>query len=176
MWRAAGDQSASFISSAPAFAGGVIPIFHPDGAGLVFRPHVTRLRCGKGGDSGGHCTGWCPSVAAIGDVSRYDYPGDGCGASWRVRDFGIFLQRQAEWQRRNRRLQYNEIIVDGDDCTARLPWCIDAIFYTKGSAAARAQARVQHAAFLREYPQLDRANVPLVEIDLRDWTRPFREG
>ena len=40
-WRSTGDQSASFVSSAPAFAGGVIPIFHPDGVRARATPHLT---------------------------------------------------------------------------------------------------------------------------------------
>ena len=173
-------------------------------AGLVYRPGVTRLRCGKGGDSGGHCghptpyilhleptsyilhlTGggsgghcgwWCPSTTALGDVSRWDYPGDGCGGSWQVSDFGIFLRRQAAWQRRNQRLQYNEIIVDGDECTRQLPWCVGAFFFVAGHAAARAQAQRQHAAFLAEYPSVTGRDVPLVALDLHDWVRPFRRA
>lgn len=46
-WRASGDQSASLVYAAqasedgePPFPGARIPIYHPDGAGLVFRPHV----------------------------------------------------------------------------------------------------------------------------------------
>ena len=50
---------------------------------------VTRLKCGKGGDSGGHCGWWCPSVTELGDVARYDYPGDGCGGSWHPSDVTI---------------------------------------------------------------------------------------
>ena len=32
-----------------------------------------------------------------------------CGGSWRVSDFGVYLERQAKWQKQNTRLQYNEI-------------------------------------------------------------------
>jgi hypothetical protein len=32
-----------------------------------------------------------------------------CGGSWRVSDFGVYLERQAKWQKQNIRLQYNEI-------------------------------------------------------------------
>lgn len=186
MWRSTGDQSASFISAAPAFTGGRIPIFHPNGAGLIYAPGVAHVLCGKGGDSGGHC-GWrCPSINnealpapcardANGAERCWDYPGDGCGGSWSPADFGGYLHRQAAWQIRYRRLQYNEIIVDGDDATAHLPDSVDAIFYTVGGAEAQ-RAREQHAQFLAEYPSLSAADVPLVVLDLDNWSHPFAPG
>jgi hypothetical protein len=52
----------------------------PRGAGLLFRPLVTKLRCAKGGDSGGHCDGRvCVSDAHADNelavrVAGWDYP------------------------------------------------------------------------------------------------------
>lgn len=171
MYRSHGDQSASLISSAPAFQGGVIPIYHPNGGGIIYRPTITHIKCGKGGDSGGHCDRWCPTIHSVGDVTKYGYPGDGCGGSWRPADFGIYLERQAAWQVHNRRLQYNEIIVNGDYCTAHLPGCIDAFFYAGASGAA--EARSQHGLFQNDYPH---ANVPLVRLNLHNWQSPFSAG
>jgi hypothetical protein len=176
MWRATGDQSASFISSLPSFDGGVIPIFH-ESPGLIFRPRIIHVRCGKGGDSGGHCGGWCPSTNEIGNVDWYQYPGDGCGGSWRPQDFGIYLQRQAAWQIRNSRLQYNEIIIDGDEVTRRLPHSIEAFFYCKGHSGDRKSVMAVRDAFLQEYAgQISESDVPLVELNLRDWENPFSDG
>lgn len=173
MWRSTGDQSSSFISAAPAFTSGIIPIFHPDGAGVIYRPGVARIRCGKGGDSGGHCGGFCPSVGWDDpDVRYWDYPGDGCGGSWAPWDMGVYLRRQAAWQVRNHRLQYNEVIVDGDDATRRLPWSIAAFFFASGGGAEW-QAREQHRHFLAAYPELSPADVPLVALNLGDWQNPF---
>lgn len=90
-WRANGDQSCSIIHAgqhAPGRLGQLIPLYNPNGAGLVFRPQATPIKCGKGGDSGGHCDSdpqsqnWCPSVnpteqVTASSVASYDYPGDG---------------------------------------------------------------------------------------------------
>ena len=186
MWRSTGDQSASFVSSAAASRGAVIPIFKR-GAGLIYRPRVTPLLCGKGGDSGaGHCgDAWCTATAVHSsgiddDVARLEYPGDGCmHRTWRVRDFAIHLQRQAAWQKLNHRYEHNEIIVDGDTCTARLPWCIGAFFYVVSDSSkdeirdAQRLARQQQDALLREYPHVSREEIPVVAFDLRNWREPF---
>ena len=49
------DLSASLVFSAQQAAGTAIPIYRACSAGVVFTPGHTRLRCGNGGDSGGHC-------------------------------------------------------------------------------------------------------------------------
>ena len=171
LYRAAGDQSSSLVYQQQGGGswGGTIPLFHPSGGGLIFRPQVTILRCGKGGDSGGHCGGrWCEG-STVGDVTRYGYPGDGCGGSWRPADFGIFLQRQAAWQVHNHRLQYNEIIIDGNSWSESLPLTIDAFFYM----GARDEAANQHAMFVAEFGGAA-ADIPLVSMDPHNWESPFR--
>ena len=147
------------------------------GAGLIYAPDITTIKCGKGGDSGGHCGGLCPHRLAedLGDPHTWDYPGDGCGGSWAPSDFGVYLHRQATWQIAYRRLQYNEIIVDGDDATAQLPGSIEAFFYVAGGQAEW-QAREQYRRFRDAYPSLSPGDVPLVEFDLSDWENPFRAG
>ena len=97
--------------------------------------------------------------------------GDGCGGSWRVRDFGTFLHRQARWQVANRRLQYNEIIVDGDRTRANAPQFVDAFFYTAGKGEA--EATHQHAIFTGEFGA---ASAGLVRLDTGDWSTPFSVG
>lgn len=177
MYRATGDQSGSLVyrQQGGGSWGGAIPFFHSSGGGIILRPHATHLLCGKGGDSGGHCGGewsrWCPSVTTVGDVTRYSYPGDGCGGSWRPADFGIFLERQAAWQVHSRRLDYNEIIYDGDAMVGRLPLAIDAFFYL-GSKDVAAN---QHAQFVAEFGRAA-ADIPLVSVDLHNWDQPFRLG
>ncbi|KAL1504518.1 hypothetical protein AB1Y20_010920 [Prymnesium parvum] len=166
-WRAAGDQSAFLVYQANGFAGGTIPVFHQTGGGVIFRPGVTRLKCAKGGDSGGHCTRWCTAAGGVGDVASYQYPGDGCGGSWRPEDIGFFLQRQCAWQRFFRRLEYNEFIVDGDAWTSSLPDTIEAFFQIRDGGADA------HRAFLKAF-RLSEEEVPLVEMDIRNWDAPFR--
>lgn len=155
--------------AANGFPGGKIPVFHYSGGGLIFRPKVTRVLCGKGGDSGGHCGAWCPSVESLGDFKSFQFPGDGCGGSWRPKDIGIYLQRQCAWQLEHRRLQYNEFIVDGDAWSQHLPAPIEAFFQINDGAQA------DHAAFLNTY-HLTPHDVPLVEIDVHNWESPFREA
>jgi len=153
-----------------ANAGGTIPIFNGRGSGIIFKPGLTVIKCGKGGDSGGHCSGhYCPSTTSLGS-GRWDYPGDGCGGCWRVSDFGIFLQRQARWQRANQRLEHNEIIVDGDATTAQLPGFVDAFFHTSGEGSGT--ARAQRELLLRDYGHAVGA-IPLVSLNTRNWRTPF---
>ena len=161
--RESTDQSASLIFAANGFDGGVIPIFHGrGGTGFILRPGVTQIRCGKGSDSGGHCgqRHWCPSESSVGDVSQFQYPGDGCGGSWRTEDFGIYLQRQTEWQLLNRRLEYNEIIYDGSGVHTNQD-TVEAAF---GNTEA-----IRH--FLASHGM---GPVSFVELDLTDWNQPFR--
>jgi len=173
LWELRGDQSASMIHKGQGFPGGIIPIFNGGGSGLVFRPLHTILKCGKGGDSGGHCSDrFCPSTSRLGS-GNWGYPGDGCGGTWRVSDFGIFLRRQARWQVQNRRLQYNEIIINGDATRANMPAALDAFFYTGSDSG---QARSQRALFLREFGDEVAGGIPLVRLDTSNWHMPFSRG
>ena len=172
MWESSGDQSNSIIYHEQGFPGADrIPLYKYDSGGIIWKPGVTLLNCGKGGDSGGHCGNqWCPSVSDVGNVGAYSYPGDGCGASWRVRDFGVYLQRQSQWQEYRKRLEYNEIIVDGDYATAHLPHTIDAMFTCRGGCTVDVAGT--HRRFLSVHG-LTNNDVPLVEFDPMNWMRPF---
>ena len=106
----------------------LIPIYNTEGGGVILRPHATPIKCAKGGDSGGHCKDdWCPSLRPVPDgvlpdaIAGLDYPGDGCGLSWRTSDIGAYLQRQAAWQRRYNRLEHNEFIIDARCVAERDP-------------------------------------------------------
>ena len=80
-----------------------IPVFGGCSAGVVFRPGKhTKVRCGNGGDAGGHCHDLCKHVTDVGD--GFDYPGDGCnGGSWAPRDIGIYLERVTRSQEKSSR-------------------------------------------------------------------------
>ena len=131
-------------------------------AGVILRPGITHILCGKGGDSGGHCGGWCPSIDSVGkNVANLQYPGDGCGGSWRPADIGMYLQRQTAWQLANHRLEYNELIFDGEVFRAQ-PSVIEAYF---GAAhEQRRQFMVKHKGL----------SPPLLELDLMNWDEPLR--
>ena len=104
--RGGGDTSASIIYAAMGYPGsGDIPVFDNCVGGLIYEPILAIVKCGKASDSGGHCpTVFCPSVQNLGDVSTYQFPGDGCGGAWQPKDFALYLHRHSEWQRLNRRL------------------------------------------------------------------------
>jgi len=111
LWRLIGDQSASLIHKGQGFPGALIPLFN-GGAGLLFRPHETTLKCGKGGDSGGHCAEtFCESPTELGEPPWGSGWGSGCDGSWRVQDFGVWLHRMALSQVASRRLIYNEVVA-----------------------------------------------------------------
>lgn len=103
----------------------------------------------------------------VGPFETYQYPGDGCGNSWHPEDIGIYLHRQSLWQKNFERLMYNEIILDGDQWTQKLPDAIDAFFHTGNQDVTDV-----HRSFLLEYG-LTNAHVPLLNMDLTDWTNPF---
>ena len=143
------------------------------------RPGATRIACGKAQDSGGHCSAdrWCASPAADQTVTEsaalaMGFPGDGCGANaqWRPRDFGPLLKRQAAFQRASGRVGYNEIIISPQEWNRGLPWTVEAFTTTpQGGGGARA-ARER---FLRDYPEVPPAEVPLVAFDVNNWLTPF---
>ena len=104
----------------------------------------------------------------------------GCKGSWRPEDFGVFLYRtnlfekqvQSKW---GRRLDYNEIIVNGAHWTDHLPHTIEAFFQTDEHGRGRKNDRVaqeQHAKFLRTYG-LKAEQIPLLAFNSRDWSSPF---
>lgn len=170
-----GYISASFIWADMRAPGLDIPVFSCQTGGYIFRPgSSTKLVCGNGKDSGGACFDFCPPATELGDVASYSHPGDGCGASWRPRDFGMYLHRVAEWSKMSRRADYNEIIVEGagpkSSWTAHLPDIVEAFFSVKGKDADSIKGH--RANFLRSYG-LDASRVPLLSLDVHDWERPF---
>lgn len=177
-WKPAqGYISASFIWSDMRDAGLDIPVFSCQTGGYIFRPGKTKLVCGNGKDSGGSCFDFCPAATQLGDVSTYSYPGDGCGASWKPRDFGMYLHRIAEWTKLTHRADYNEIIVEGagpkSSWMANLPDIIEAFFSVKGKDSE--SIREHHANFLRTYG-LQASKVPFLTLDTSNWDRPFSHG
>lgn len=170
-------MSASLIFSDQRVPGQGIPIFTCQDGGIIFRPGpVTRVVCGNGGDSGGGCRGFCDTpLGGVGDVSLYQDPGDGCGRSWRPKDFGTYLQRVSAWHRLNSRIAYNEILVDGagpkSHWMAHLPDTIEAFFHLGDAKSIRGH----HENYLRAYG-LDAKTHPLVVLDASDWNSPFRSS
>lgn len=166
------DTSTSLVYSENHVPERKIPIFHDHGGGFILRPHATKLKCGKGGDSAGKCDEHrrCPSVDFIGDVSQYHQPGDGCGGSWDPSDFGIFLQRQTAWQLLNKRLDHNEIIVDAAHLAHHLPDGIEAFVLINSNDQMTVR---MHGRFLEEFG-LNDWEVPLVRMNDSEWLNPFQ--
>ena len=168
------EMSASLIFADQRVPGNGMPIFTCQDGGLIFRPQVTRLICGNGMDSGGTCHSFCDAATDLGNVGGYQNPGDGCGMSWRPKDFGMYLKRVAAWQKLNSRTQYNEIIVEGDGpkshWTGNLPDTIEAFFQLKGNELGN--IRGHHERFLKAYG-LSKDTHPLVVLDPGEWETPF---
>ena len=167
-----------------------IPIFNAWASGvqgIIFRPGPkTRILCGNAVDSSeGKCKEhWCPSISLAQDTydptsTKGDEGAAGCLGSWRPQDFGVFLRRYTKYNQLvqavyHKRLDYNEIIVDGQHWTDNLPDSIEA-FFTSDNQGRKDEdiARGQHQLFLQEY-NLNAAQVPLLKLDLENWDEPFR--
>ena len=67
---------------------------------------------------------------------------------------------------------YNEVILSGPHWASKLPAIIQAVWYQPDNADARAYATKVHADFMRAYG-LDRAAVPLLQLDTRNAQVPF---
>lgn len=71
-----------------------------------------------------------------------------------------------------------EIRFDAATIDARLPWAVEAFFYTRDSALHEAVAAA--AAFEATYPRHDaryagrRSAVPVLRLNLNDWRTPFQ--
>lgn len=136
-------------------------------AGLIFRPGITKLLCGKAVDSVGTCHvygGWCKA-------SRLHMPwteGQDKLCAWRTKDFGLSLQRLTQYQARYHHLDemYNEIIVSASWWKQHNPDAIEAIF---GDRRA-------HARFLAAFAHrgVSAATHPYVELDRGNWVSPIR--
>ena len=163
-----GEIASSLIFAGQATAMGSHPIpLYPGknggSAGLIFRPGITKLECGKPVDSVGTCQvwgGWCKH-------SRIHLPWTEANdkmCAWRVADFGPQLQRLTAYQEKGGLSdQYNEIIVSSKWWLAHNPDMVEAIFGD----------RKAHAAFLSEFG-LTEATHPFVWLDRGDWTNPIR--
>ena len=176
-WRTSGDISTSLLHAGqhnPAASRQTLPIY-VSYAGFIFRPGATPIKCGKAGDSGGHCGWWCPHIDADevlpADWWRVNVNGDGCGGSWQPQDFPAYLRRQERWQVDNSRLEHNEIIIGAAPWMAALPALIDAVFITTNNRGA-AEAISTHSRFLSTYG-LTEGDVPLVRLDLAEWHDPL---
>ena len=165
--RASRGRKASRGWSRPTAMGShPIPLYpgkNGGSAGLIFRPGITKLECGKPVDSVGTCQvwgGWCKH-------SRIHLPWTEANdkmCAWRVADFGPQLQRLTAYQEKGGLSdQYNEIIVSSKWWLAHNPDMVEAIFGD----------RKAHAAFLSEFG-LTEATHPFVWLDRGDWTNPIR--
>ena len=55
-----------------------------------------------------------------------------------------------------------------------LPWSIDAVFMERVDGhLVEGRARTVHADFMRAYPSLAEADVPLLVLDRDEWRTPF---
>ena len=165
------EMSTSLIFGAQKGAMGTheIPLFpgnNGGSAGLILRPGITKIRCGKAVDSSGSCkwNGWCSSSR----LSRPWTETQDKLCAWRVRDFGAQLKRLTEHQERYHHLdnEYNEIIVDGTWWASHMPDVVEAVFGDRNA----------HTAFLAAYRSegISDATHPFVTIDRNDWTHPIR--
>ena len=155
-----------FADQAHASPGSMTPfLFNGAGAGgLIFRPGVARIACGKASDSGGTCHsgGACSERAVLGTpwVEGLDK-----FCVWPPGQFGVSLQRLTEYQTREHRPFYNEIILDAGEWRRRLPHNVEAIF---GNEAA-------HRQFLAAFAHdgVSAVTHPHLTFDGAKWQAPF---
>lgn len=183
-WEAAGkawdpgtihrEQSGSLIFAAQHVAGLPLPLINSGGSGgIIFRPYITKVNCGKAKDSAGTCDlgAWCPAISdpMPPEVSWGDPNDSTCGPQgsgpWRPQDFGAYLLRVTAWQERWQQLAYNEIIIDAVHWRAHLPDVVQAVF----------GRRDFYDQFIAHYG-LDEARVPFLTIDINGWEQPFDEA
>jgi hypothetical protein len=120
--------------------------------GIVFRPGLsTRVLCAQDRDmSGGGCSYW----------------------AWPLKDIGGRLRSSSDGvktyinQNSRGELGYNEFQIDGGWWGRHLPDTVEAF------VGDSAEARQQHAAFLRQYG-LSAGQVPLLSLDVGNWYEPF---
>ena len=169
-------MSTSLIFAADHVPGFKLPLFTCLNGGVIFRPGQTRLICGNAGDSGGGCgESTCPRATTLGNVREFEYPGDGCPSqrgSWRPPDFGMYLRRVSSWHKLNRRLGYNEIIVDAQHWLSQPSRSVETFFRVKGQEKGFEAVEAMHALFLQETGQSSE-QAPLVTVDPDNWEQPF---
>ena len=102
-------MSASLIFADMAVPGARIPLFESKTSGIIFRPGVTKVLCGKSADSAGTCHGpyqsWCPKSST--HLERPWAEGTDKLCSWHPNDFGVQLQRLTRHQQATGDLFYN---------------------------------------------------------------------
>ena len=136
-------------------------------AGLILRPGITKVACGKPVDSVGTCQvwgGWCSRARLH---SPWSEDQDKLCA-WRTADFGPQLKRLTDYQARNHHLDdmYNEIILPARWWAQHTPDVVETIY---GDRRA-------HARFLAAFAHVgvSAATHPFVELDRGNWYAPFR--
>ena len=169
------EQGASLVFAAQRMSGESLPLIGGGtGGGIIFRPGIAKLNCGKAKDSAGTCAvwhpstmrdSWCPSVSGVPATRGWGEPGDTCGYAWRPEDFGAYLHRLTAWQQHWQRLFYNEIIIDAPHWRDHLPGIVEAIY----------GRRDIYRRFLDRYG-LDESQVPFVDVAFDDWEMPIRPG
>ena len=164
------STSLIFADQTRALSGGPNPKGHAPvdflfgggcGGGLIFRPGVTRVRCGNAQDCGGYCHELCPDTSDTPD----EPPACPLTLSWAPKDVHAYLRRETRVRRGGayRNNVYNEFIIDGQQWNSQLPHSIDAfIMGTVGSEGAKHAAEV-HARFLAKYG-LSAEEVPLLAV------------
>jgi len=129
--------------------------------GIVFRPGVTKINCGKAADSSGHCGARCPASRNKAEVPWNEAADKLC--AWAPQDFGVSLRRITEHQIEYKRLWYNEIIIDAKHWRSHLPDQVEAIFNNPEN----------HRRFLAAFPHLTPESHPHVLLDATNWHSPF---
>lgn len=152
-------MSASLIYAQQSVGGRhQIPLFNRKTSGIIFRPGVTKISCGKAVDSAGTCGGWCSDARL-----RYGWSETSDKlCAWRPKNVGLELQRVNTYGKSRNWLQYNEFVLPSAWWSAHMPDMVEAIF---GDQQV-------HEAFLRRY-RLSTATHPFVNINLDDWRNPI---
>jgi len=152
-------MSASLIYAAQVANRERIPTFNWQTRGTVLRPEYARVLCGCDGDCGGKCIGAYGSPDPRPRYCNVTHPPNGwTGCVWPAGEGLAVLFERCKANR-----LYNEVILDGGFWRTHMPEAVEAILGDAGL----------HRAFVRQYG-LSPDRVPLLQLDLQNWHRPFR--
>ena len=163
--------------------------------GIVINPDAVRVLCAYGGDGNtrkktcnppgqsqnclpGCFTSFSNAWEKWCDVDDVDKWGPGAafcdGQPWHPRDLGLMLPRFDAISLHDVEIRlapwgYNEVVIDGVHADANLPHVIEAMFSVAGRDVNDGEiVRGIYENFLKAYPELTEADVPLLRFDPAD--------
>jgi hypothetical protein len=146
-----------------------ISLFSKD-SGVVYNPQATKLNCIYAGDGG---TRKLPDDGC-GDRSWFCDPERSARDSW-CDGRPIAPENMADALRGQTAGSYNEAVINTAHIDAHLPQAVDAFFFVSDARPSlRKRAEEAHAKFHAKYADLHADQAPLLCVDVKDLSTPFR--